>query len=160
VPHQAEFKHHGNVIRTNDSKVFFVSSRANWYPNLGLAFATYEMTFRYPKSLDLVTNGEIVSNVVEGDQRITKRHTSSPSLFAGFNLGEFQGVERTRSDGFKLDVCGSRHLDPALRPKPRPEPTIFDGSNMRGRPTRPEIVPINPPPPDPLGKLNKLAMTV
>jgi len=117
-PHEAEFRHHGKVIRTNDSKVFFVSSRANWYPNQGSGFANYELTFHYPMTLDLVTNGELISNTVEGDHRVTRRKTSAPIRFAGFNLGEYQCVERTRPNGFRLDVCGSRNLDPALRPRP------------------------------------------
>ena len=158
IPHLAEFRHHGNVIRTNESKVFFVSSRSNWYPNAGGAYATYEMTFRHPKSLDLVTNGELVSSVVEGDQRITIRKTSSPIRFAGFNLGEYQCVQRTRADGFRLDVCGNRQLDPALRPRQR-ETSQAERLSPPSRRT-PAVTAIPPIPPDPLGKLNKLAATV
>ena len=162
VPHEAEFRHHGNVIRTNESKVFFVSSRANWYPNQGSTFATYEMTFRYPKSLDLVTNGELVSTAIEGDQRVTRRKTSAPIRFAGFNLGEYQCVERTRPNGFRLDVCGSRRLDPALRPKAPAAPFDSQLSSVGGPRRPPGMPPAAPSPttPDPLAKLNKLAATV
>ena len=161
IPHEAEFRHHGKVIRTNESKVFFVSSRANWYPNQGGAFATYELTFRHPKSLDLVTNGELVSSVVEGDQRITVRKTSAPIRFAGFNLGEYLCVQRKRADGFRLDVCGSRNLDPALQPRPPREISAIDAQLPRLGPRRgPGVPPMAVPTPDPLAKLNKLAATV
>lgn len=159
VAHEAEFRHHGRVIRTNASKVFFVSSRTNWYPNQGNGFATYDMTFRHPKSLDLVTNGEFVSSVIEGDQRVTRRKTSAPIRFAGFNLGEYQCVQRRRTDGFRLDVCGSRNLDPALKPRIR-DTSVFDAGMPRlgGRGGVPPVV--APPLPDPLAKLNRLAATV
>ena len=160
VPHEAEFRHHGNVIRSNASKVFFVSSRSNWYPNEGGAFATYELTFRHPKSLDLVTNGEFVSTVVEGDQRITRRKSSVPIRYAGFNLGEYRCVPRTRPDGFRLDVCGNRHLDPALQPRTR-ENAMNDRLTPATR-RGPNITQVQTPapPPDPMAKLNKLAATI
>ena len=162
IPHEAEFRHHGNVIRTNASKVFFVSSRANWYPHQSGSFANYELTFRHPKSLDLVTNGDLVSSVVEGNQRITVRKTSGPIRYAGFNLGEYQCVQRKRTDGFRLDVCGSRNLDPALKPHGRDNPP-FDAQLSRlsaaGRRT-PGGTPLPVSTPDPLAKLNKLAATV
>ena len=155
--HEAEFRHHGNVIRTNAAKVFFVSSRANWYPNEGGVFATYDLTFHYPKSLDLVTTGELVSSAIEGDQRVTRRRTTSPIRFAGFNLGEYVCVQRTRADGFKLDVCGNRALDPALSPKHRP-PSNAELERMAGINRRLIVAP--PVAPDPLGKLNKMAASV
>ena len=157
-PHEAEFRHHGKVIRTNESKVFFVSSRANWYPNQGNGFANYELTFHYPKSLDLVTNGELISNTTEGDQKVTRRKTSAPIRFAGFNLGRYQCVERTRANGFRLDVCGSRSLDPALRPRidRTPDSALPPGAVSTRRAEALKTA-MPPPSPDPLAKLNKLA---
>jgi hypothetical protein len=159
-PHEAEFRHHGKVIRTNDQKVFFVSSRANWYPNLGAAFATYELTFHYPKTLDLVTNGELVSSTVEGEQRVTRRKTSAPIRFAGFNLGQYQCVERTRPDGFRLDVCGSRALDAALRPRASAPPPSPETGVISSRRTAGLKSPMPMPAPDPLAKLNKMAAMI
>ena len=156
VSHELDFKHHGNVIRTNESKVFFVSSRANWYPNLGGTFATYDLTFHHPKSLDVVTTGELVSSVVQGDQRITHSRTSAPIRFAGFNLGDYQCIQRARTDGFKLEVCGNRKLDPALRSHDNSNLEHLGTVNRRG----PALVPIPPPTPDPLAKIKKLAASV
>jgi hypothetical protein len=160
IPHEAEIHHHGNVIHTNQSKVFFVSSRANWYPNQGGAFATYDLTFRYPKSLDLATTGELVSIDIEGEQRVQHRRSTAPIRFAGFNLGEYQCVQRTRPTGFQINVCASRNLDPALRARSGASQSIDTGLPQNVViPSRHPIptVGIIPSNPDPLRKLNKLA---
>lgn len=157
--HEVEIRSHGRVIRSNDSKVFFVGARTNWYPNLGNVFANYEIEFRHPKALDLEMNGELVSSVVEGDTRITKRKTAAPVRFLGFNLGEYQCVERNRTGGFKTTVCASRTLDPALRPRLSKEiPAV--PAQPRGVRYSSNLPPIPPAVPDPLGKLNKLANSV
>ncbi|HEY3743143.1 MAG TPA: M1 family aminopeptidase [Bryobacteraceae bacterium] len=160
-PHEAEIHHHGKVIHTNQGKVFFVSSRTNWYPNQGGAFATYDLTFHYPKTFDLVTTGELVSTSVEGDQRVQHRRSTLPVRFAGFNLGEYQCVERKRSDGFLINVCASRNLDPALRPRPsQPIDTgLGQGAISASRRPIPAVsLPVLTP--DPVHKLNKLAAMI
>ena len=161
VPHEAEFHHHGNVIHTREGKVFFVSSRSNWYPNLGGAFATYDLTFHYPKTFDLVTTGELVSKTEEGDQRVQHRRSTLPVRFAGFNLGDYQCVQRKRPDGFLINVCASRNLDPALRPRAVPvlDTGLSPASERAGHRSLPAIG-IVPPPPDPVHKLNKLAAMI
>ena len=85
--YEVEFKHEGAVVVDVGNKVYAIGSRANWYPNRGMQFANFDVTFRYPKDLDLVSSGEVVSDATEGDLRITRRKTTAPIRLLGFNLG-------------------------------------------------------------------------
>src|SRR5262249_60468257 len=98
---------------------YSVGSRANWYPNLGLQFARFDLTFHYPKELDLVSSGEIVSDSVEGDMRVTHRKVGAPVRLAGFNLGVYERRKITRG-GQTVEVCANGNLERALETKTAP----------------------------------------
>jgi hypothetical protein len=118
-PHEVEIHHEGQVILTAGEGVYYVASRGNWYPRAGWEFATYDLTFRYPKNLTLVATGGLVDDHVEGDWRSTRHKTDTPVRFAGFNLGDFQSVSIAPT-GYKIDVYANRHLESALEPKTPP----------------------------------------
>ena len=92
MAHEIEFHHEGKVIFDAGNHLYYVGARANWFPNVGLQFAKYDLTFRYPKDLDLVTAGELVDEHEEGDLRVTRRRTNAPIRIAGFNLGQYERV--------------------------------------------------------------------
>ncbi|MBC8165595.1 MAG: hypothetical protein H7Y20_06960 [Bryobacteraceae bacterium] len=116
VRHRLEFSHEGNVVMSAGNGVYFVGSRMNWYPARDAEFALYDMTFRYPKNLNLVATGELVSEKVEGEWRVAHHVTSSPIRFAGFNLGEYQTSTSTRA-GVTIRVCANRSVESALQPR-------------------------------------------
>jgi len=117
--HEIEIHHEGKVIQDAGDGVYFVSSRGNWYPRVGIEFAKYDLTFRYPKRLTLVANGTLVDDRTEGDWRITRRKLDTPVRFVGFNLGDFQALSSS-AGGYKIDVYANRHLESALEPKTAP----------------------------------------
>jgi len=158
--HQMEFEHEGDIITSPGNGVYAVRARSNWYPHSGSAFADYELAFNYPKRLTLVTTGDIVSDRVEGDSRITERRTLTPIRVAGFNLGTYQKTSITAA-GLTVDVFGNRGLDPALQPPPRATTVTQMVQPPRG-PRREELTTIiqNVPPPDPLARLNTVAADV
>src|ERR1039457_4613640 len=86
--YEFEFRHSGKVIHEAGDHVYYVSSRGNWYPANGHNFASYDLTFRFPRELDLVSVGDTVEDRVEGDLRVVRRRTSAPVRIAGFNLGD------------------------------------------------------------------------
>jgi hypothetical protein len=114
-----EFHHSGKVIQDSGDRVLYVSARADWYPAVGDQFAAYDLSFRYPRDLDLVTAGDVVEDRVDGAQRITRRRTSAPIRVAGFNLGNYEHARVARG-GYEVDVCANRALEPALQPKAQP----------------------------------------
>ena len=154
--YELEFRHEGKVIFEAGNRVYYVGARANWFPNVGLQFAKYDLTFRYPKDLDLVTAGELVDEHDEGDWRVTRRKTSAPIRMAGFNLGQYQRV-RLKRNGYTLEVCANRAIEPALAGTNPPRVELPTGLRQR----EPEIVMLPPElPPDPLVRLQEIASEI
>lgn len=169
--HQIEFEEEGSVISTAGRDVYFVGARANWYPRAGTGLAQYELFFRYPKRLTLVSSGEIIEDRVEGEFRLTRRATSAPIRLAGFNLGDYEKVVSPAMGGaenFRVEVYGNRSLEASLQPRLRdsavdtgavPAPVILPGRRRYPPPVTP-IPPPAPAPPDPLARLKNVAADV
>jgi len=141
--------------------VYFVNARGAWYPHLASGFATYDLTFRYPKRLTLVTAGDPVEDRVDGDRRITHRRTLAAIGAAGFNLGVYEKVSGAAA-GVSFEVYGNRNLEDALRPKvAEPIPAVVGVPPMgRGRGGLSQPIDANPPIPaipDPRGRLRAVA---
>jgi hypothetical protein len=129
--YEFEFHHSGKVILDAGDRVLYVNARDNWYPLNGVRFTSYDLLFRYPRDLDLVTPGEIVEDRTDGEWRITRRRTSAPIRVAAFNLGNYAHA-RFEHGGYAVDVCANRTLENALRPRLQ-EPITLDGTRgMRG----------------------------
>jgi hypothetical protein len=159
--HEFRFEHQGNVITSPGKGVYYVGARSNWYPGGGEGYATFDLRFTYPRRLTLVTPGDIVEDTAEGDRRTTRRRTPRIHV-AGFNLGEYEryvGAASAESP-FTVEVFGNRNLEPALQPRPAPQPVIIDPRVPGTRaPRSPNITTIlqTPPPPDPLARLHVVA---
>ncbi len=157
--HELEIRAEGEVIMKAGDGVYYVTSRGTWYPRLGMEFANYDMTFRYPKNLTLVATGNPMDDHVEGILRITHYKTDSPTRFAGFNLGDFQSTSITQN-GYNIGVYANRHLENALKPK-NPSPGIVLPRQFgRTRPQDPIIADAMPVIPDPGARLEQLAKEV
>jgi peptidase M1-like protein len=151
--YEVEIRHEGAVIDDAGNQVYYVGSRATWYPNLGMQFGRFDLTFRYPKDLDLVTAGEVVSDRTEGEWRTTRRVTAVPIRIAGFNLGFYQRARVIR-DGYTVEVCANRAVEAALKPKA--STVVVAPHAPLGR--RPEIMRVPPgPAPSPAARIEELA---
>jgi hypothetical protein len=156
-----EVAHDGGVITSAGHGVYYVGARNNWYPSHDGTFATYDLKFRYPKNLQLVSTGDIVEDRVEGEWRITQRRVSAPIRFAGFNLGGDYEKASVMRAGFTIDVYANRAVESALQPRPKdyvPQAPAGPAARM-GRRTQPD--PLATPsisfPPDPKARLRALA---
>jgi hypothetical protein len=132
VEYEFEFHHSGKVIHDAGDRVFYVSARGAWYPMFDQQFASYDLLFRYPHDLDLVTPGEVVEDRTEGDWRTTRRRTPSPIRVAAFNLGNYEHARLERA-GYTVDVCANRTLERALQPQPQPILTTPPAAVMQRR---------------------------
>lgn len=160
-PHEIEIHHEGAVIGKAGQHVFYVTARGIWYPRLGSGFAHFDMTFRYPRNLVLVTTGDPVSDRTEGDSRVSEFRSLSPLRFAGFNLGEYDCMSRDR-DGYKINVCANREIEAALKQSAAftPSPILHPEGIRRGRgQSVPDDTP-PPVPPNPTARLELLAEDV
>ena len=89
-----EFRHSGKVIHAAGERVFFVSARGNWYPTHGVEFANYDLTFRMPRDLDLVSAGDVVEDRDRG--RVADH--APPHAGAGPHRGVQPGQLRARAE--------------------------------------------------------------
>ena len=155
-PHEFEIRHEGNVIVSAGDQVYYVNSRGTWYPRHGMEFARYDLTFRYPKGLSLVANGDAVEDKTEGETRVTRYKSSSRMRFVGFNLGNYKSIAITHGD-YRVVVYANRSLETALQPRRGGMdalPPLGRRRSLEGAP--PEAL-APPAPPDPMGRLNELA---
>src|SRR6185436_6520395 len=95
------------VLQNVGGKSFVVTARASWYPNLGIFSdpAKFELVYRIPAGLDVVSVGSKVEERTEGKQRISTWRTEGPVQGAGFNYGKFERHERKDDvSGFQVEV--------------------------------------------------------
>lgn len=157
--HEFVFEHEGAVISSAGNGVYFVGARSTWYPRSAETFSNYDLTFRYPKRLTLVTGGEMVDDRTEEDWRVTHWRTPNPIRSAGFNLGDYDKVSGS-APGFTIDVYGNRHLQSSLEPRPQQpvdvqQPTHHSPIQRATQTALPAEVP-----PDPSGRLRAVAEDV
>ncbi len=156
--HKIEFTHEGDVISSAGNGVYYVGSRGNWYPNRGNGFARYDLTFRYPKALNLITTGDFADEESDGDWRMAKRSISTPIRFAGFNLGQYEKASVTRA-GTTVEVYANRKVEAALQQKPQDEVVMPQPFPRNGRraPDFQSLGGIGPSLPNPTARLQELA---
>lgn len=166
--HEIEIVHQGKVIIDTGHEVFFVSSRGTWYPGRGSQFATYDVTYHYPRTLDLVAAGDVKEDRTDGEQRVTRRVTEGPIRVLGFNLGHYEH-KSLKQNGLEIEVSANREVDDALRARFQPAPDrIADPASGIGlgarrppigagpNPGLPQLV-VAPVPPKPADELTHIA---
>jgi hypothetical protein len=119
--HEVEIHHEGKVVLDAGHQVYFVSARGSWYPNRGAQFATYDVTYRYPKNLDLVGAGQVREDRTEDDVRITRRVPDGRIRVLAFNLGVYERKVLERG-GTRIEVSANREVEDALRYRPQEQP--------------------------------------
>jgi len=161
--YEIEFNCEGVIIQSAGNNVYFVGARTSWYPNIPGAFATYEVTFRYPAELGLALPGEELSSGAEGDFKFTRRRIATPVRFVGFNLGDYDRVSVTRGP-YRIEVFANKQAEAALKTGaqgsysmiPR---AVYDPATRR---TTIVMTPalVVPPPPEPTQQLRQIASEV
>ncbi len=148
VPHEIEIHHEGAVIHDAGNQVYYVGSRGTWYPRTGTSLATFDLMFRYPKSLTVAATGTPVEDRTDGDWRITRVKTGVPIRFAGFNLGNFQSMVREHN-GYRIELYANRRLETALAPKNIPAGAVPDDPLPQRHAKNAELLAALPPGPSP-----------
>ena len=131
---EVEIEHEADIIRNAGNGVYFVSARGSWYPQAGVQFATYDLSFRYPKGLQVVSAGQVVSETADDETRTSKRRITQPVRMVGFNLGDFSKATVTKGP-LTVEVYANRQLESALarRTIPAVGPTINPFPQQRRR---------------------------
>jgi hypothetical protein len=114
--HEIEIQHEGKVVLDAGNHVYFASARGSWYPNRGLQYSSYDVTWRYPKELNLVGAGEVKEDRTEGETRITRRVPDGPLRVLGFNLGMYES-KAVQQGVMRVEVFANQEVETALRPR-------------------------------------------
>jgi hypothetical protein len=96
-----------DVLQDAGDGNFVVGARDSWYPNLGsfTELSSFDLDFRCPKALQIVSVGEMVEDRIEGDERISIWRSEHPIRVAGFNYGKFKKIARSDSEsGMTVEV--------------------------------------------------------
>ncbi len=118
--YRVEIRYEGSVIRQTGEGSYFVDERNAWYPYRNPMLANFDLTFRCPDRLRLVSTGELVSDETSGGIRIVHRKTRVPEPLAGFNLGDYDlaaeehGLYRVECYANKARIALSSELDEGL----------------------------------------------
>lgn len=158
VPHRAEFEYRGKVVSEAGDGVYFVDNRRNWYPRIGFDKTSYDMEFRYPRNLELVATGNLVSERFEGGQRISRFESENAIRLAAFNLGDYVSSRR-EVGGFAIEVRATKTVEDRLQPARMPivvAPTRVPG-RRRGGSGPPVLVFPSPPPANPSEDIERVA---
>ncbi len=111
--HTVNIHHEGNVVQQTETGVYYVADRNAWFPHTGTDLAQFDLTFRCPRSLGVVSTGELIdehfASGPEGEQRVVHRKTRIPGRFAGFNVGEFESVSVDHGS-YRIECFGNRAL--------------------------------------------------
>ncbi|HEY4765398.1 MAG TPA: M1 family aminopeptidase [Candidatus Sulfotelmatobacter sp.] len=94
---------------------YFPVARENWYPNnpgnrFG-EYATYDMTFRIPKGMQIAATGARVSDRDEGGENVTVWKSEAPQTVAGFSFGRFK-IEEGKLDKPEYEVRSFANQEP------------------------------------------------
>lgn len=146
--HVIEITHEGLIAADTGHQIYFIGARGNWYPSRGAQFASFDATWRYPKSLSLVAAGRVMEDRTEGEIRVTRRVPDRPIRMLGFNLGQYDHKSLDQA-GIHLEVSANHEVEDSLRPRvtlPLDTDRIFDASTTIGTVTRRTSRP-NPGPP-------------
>jgi hypothetical protein len=136
--HEIEIHHEGSVVLDSGHQGYVATAGGTWYPVRGSQFATFDVTWSYPKTLDLVSTGEVKDDRTEGDVRTTRRVPDGRLDTLAFNLGHYDRkiVER---NGAQIEVNANREVEDALSAsQAAPEPVRSEVlSPVRRRGQRP-----------------------
>ncbi len=118
----------GDVLQNVGDKTFVVAARESWYPNLGIFSdpAKFELVYRIPAGLEVVSVGQKVEDRIEGKQRISVWRTETPVQIAGFNYGKFERLARKDDvSGVEVEVFTGED-----RPNLGPEVGLVSGARL------------------------------
>ncbi len=106
-------KYHGDLIFRSSEQTYTVHDRNTWYPYFGNMMASFDLRFRCPESLTLVSTGELVSQEVQNGIRLVHRKTKMPEPLAGFNVGRYEMTSR-ESGPYRIEsYANANHRDQA-----------------------------------------------
>ena len=143
------FTYSGSVLSDAGNGLVYVGSRGNWYPNLGLNMAMFDLEFRYPPDWTLVATGKRTLLQTADGQQVSRWVSERPIPVAGFNLGHYQ-ESQMRAAGVSVDSFAAAGVESSF---PTTTETVVEPAVSPQRPGQREIVQVPLPKPRPAGEI-------
>jgi hypothetical protein len=144
---ELEIEEEGAVFRPAGNGVLYLSTRANWYPQMSMQAAPFEAVFLHNKTLTLVCPGQRSERIV-GERKETKCTVENPVRLFGFNLGELVSNSVKRGN-YEVEVFANKRLETALERMPQAilfsPPPVGPGMGRQRRVEFPALIPATPP---------------
>jgi Peptidase family M1 domain len=107
--------YHGRVISDAGNGVDYVGEHETWYahPAGTHYFASFNLSFRWPKRLTLVATGRNVDRHADGDFETGTWVSDVPFAQAGFNLGQYQ-AETANDTRPRIELYANQQLESAI----------------------------------------------
>jgi aminopeptidase N len=105
--HQIEVRYEGSIVHRTGDGGYFVDERNTWYPFIDPMLTTFDLTFRFPENLSLVSTGEPVDEHLSDGIWTIHRRTPVKESLAGFNLGEYNVASKDR-DGYHVKIFSDK----------------------------------------------------
>ncbi len=143
--HSVKVRYHGSVVRKTDGGSYFVDDRNAWYPFAHPTLATFDMTFRCPDDLRLVSTGELISDKTQAGVRTVHRVTQVPEALAGFNLGEYSVTSEDHGP-YRVEVYANKANNSEMAEIPQQMNALLDYYSSRWVPLPIHSVAVSPIP--------------
>lgn len=143
------FIYSGSVLADAGGGLLYVGSRGNWFPNLGLNMAIFDLEFRYPQEWTLVATGKRISQQTVEGENVSRWISERAIPVAGFNLGHYQESEVT-AGYVKVDSFAAPGVE---RSFPTATQTIVEPIIPPRRTDRTRTVQVPLPKPKPAGEI-------
>jgi hypothetical protein len=137
----------GPVLSDAGGGLLYVGARGTWYPNLGLAKASFTLEFRHPPGWTLVATGkrtdEAPGQTSAPNTQVSRWVSERPIPLAGFNLGKYARVSK-RAGTVAVDVYAASAMERGFPRIPSEEhlPPFFSRDN----PSPAQFAPLPPSP--------------
>lgn len=110
-----QISYHGSVISDAGNGVEYVGEHETWYAHpAGLGdFASFDLSFRWPKRFTLVATGNRVEWHDDGDFESARWVSDVPFAVAGFNLGEYRS-EIANASQPRIELYANHEIESAI----------------------------------------------
>ncbi len=120
---ELSFDYSGAVLSEAANGLLYVGEHGTWYPNRGLAMASFDMEFRYPAGWTLVASGHRTESRVTGSEQVARWVSERPVPLAGFNLGKYSQT-MTRAGKVAIVTYATSTVERSLQAEVTPAPSF------------------------------------
>lgn len=100
----------GDVLERNLNAWFYLKTSGGWFPRYGTRkYSNYELTFKYPSTMDLLSVGEKIYESEIGSVKFSRWATKDKIRNASFNIGTFKTFEYNEDGIPNIKVYHSKY---------------------------------------------------